>query len=114
MTHCLTPLTVALALGASAIGCGQRQAQVTSAPAQTAQVSIQVRNTLNQSVNVYVNAGSSDTFLGQVSARSTVTLPVPGVSPGATVTLRAVTQDGAKTYTRDKAPLNRSFTFTLP
>lgn len=107
--------TIALALAAGAAGCGQRAAQVSSAPSQPAQVSIQVRNTLAQAVNVYVNTGgTSDTFLQQVAGNSTATVPVPGVAPGASVTLRAVTLDGGKTYTRARATLTNTFTFSLP
>jgi hypothetical protein len=106
---------VALALAAGTFACGQRQAQVGSAPSQPAQVSIQVRNTLTQAVNVYVNmGGGGDTFLQQVAGNSTVTVAVPGVAPGASVTLRAVTLDGSKTYTRDRATLSSNFTFSLP
>jgi len=107
--------TIALALAAGAAGCGQRAAEVSSAPSQPVQVSIQVRNTLTQAVNVYVNmGGASDTFLQQVAGNSTATVPVPGVAPGTSVTLRAVTLDGAKTYTRARATLTSNFTFTLP
>lgn len=106
---------VALALAAGTLACGPRQAQVGSAPSQPTQLSIQVRNTLTQAVNVYVNlGGGSDTFLQQVAGNSTVTVPVPGVAPGASVTLRAVTLDGAKTYTRERASLSSNFIFSLP
>lgn len=107
--------TIALAVVAGTAACGPRQAQVSSAPSQPAQVSIQVRNTLSQAVNVYVNTGGgNDTFLQQVAGNSTATVAVPGVSPGASVTLRAVTLDGAKTYTRERATLSSNFTFSLP
>lgn len=107
--------TVAFALAAASAGCGQRAAQVSSAPSQPTQVSIEVRNTLPQAVNVYVNSGgASDTFLQQVAGNSTATVPVPGVAPGTSVTLRAVTLDGSKTYTRARATLTSGFTFSLP
>ena len=107
--------TIALAIVASTAACGPRQAEVGSAPSQSPQISIQVRNNLAQAVNVYVNmGGANDTFLQQVAGNSTVNVPVPGVAPGTTVTLRAVTLDGGKTYTRDRATLNTGFTFSLP
>ena len=106
---------IALTMAAGTAACGARQAQVGSAPSQAAQVSIQVRNTLSQAVNVYMNTGAgNDTFLQQVAGNSTATVAVPGVSPGASVTLRAVTLDGSKTYTRDRATLSSNFTFSLP
>jgi len=111
----ITTSTVALALAFGVGACGPRAAEVSSAPSQPTQVSIQVRNTLAQPVNVYVNTGgASDTFLQQVAGNSTATIPVPGVAPGTSVTLRAVTLDGGKTYTRARATLTNAFTFTLP
>ena len=94
--------------------CGQRQATVGSTPAQPAQVSIQVNNTLGQSVNVYINVNGTETFLKQVAANSNVTIPVPGYSPGTTATIKAVTFDGARTYSRTNVTLTGTFTFPVP
>jgi soluble P-type ATPase len=81
---------------------------------QATQVSVQVQNTLNQAVNVYVSSGGTDTFLRQVAANSTVSVPVAGYAAGTSVTLKAVTVDGVHTYTRNNVVLNGTFTFPLP
>jgi hypothetical protein len=94
--------------------CGPRQVEVRTAPTQATQVSVQVQNTLNQAVNVYVSSGGTDTFLRQVAANSTVSVPVAGYAAGTSVTLKAVTVDGVHTYTRNNVVLNGTFTFPLP
>ena len=94
--------------------CGQRQAQVTSTPTQPAQISIQVNNTLGQSVNVYVNVNGTETLLRQVAANSNVTIPVPGYPPGTTATIKAVTFDGAHTYSRANVTLSGTIAFQVP
>lgn len=94
--------------------CGKRAAEVRTAPAQQAQVSIQVNNTLAQAVNVYVVANGTETFLRQVPASSTTTVPVPGFAPGATVGLKAVTMDQTRTFSRNSVVLSGTFVFPLP
>ena len=60
---------------------------------------MQVTNNLSQAVNVYVTAsGSSELFLRQVPANTVEKVPVPGMASGATVTFKAVTVDGSRTY----------------
>jgi hypothetical protein len=111
-------IRVASLLGAvvavAGAGCGPRQVEVRTAPTQATQVSLQVQNNLNQAVNVYVNSGGTDTFLKQVAANSTVTVPVQGYAAGSTVTLKAVTIDGVHTYSRKDVVLTGTFTFPLP
>jgi len=94
--------------------CGQRQATVGSTPSQPAQVSIQVNNTLGQSVNVYVNVNGTETFLRQVAANSTVNVPVPGYSSGTSATLKAVTFDGSRTYSKTNVTLSGTVSFQVP
>jgi len=77
-------------------------------------VSLQVNNTLSQAVNVYVTVSGSDTFLRQVGANSSATIPVQGVATGTSVSLKAVTVDGAKTYSRSNVVLNGTYVFPLP
>jgi len=109
---------VTLALGVFATStvaaCGPRAATVGSAPSQPAQISIQVNNTLGQSVNVYVNVNGAETFLRQVAANSNVTIPVPGYPTGTTATLKAVTFDGSRTYSRTNVTLSGTFNFAIP
>jgi hypothetical protein len=103
-------------LVASAIlaACSPRQVDVRTAPTQATAVSLQVNNTLSQAVNVYVVVSGSDTFLKQVGANSTATIPVQGIATGTTVSLRAVTVDGSKTYSRSNVTLNGTYVFPLP
>jgi hypothetical protein len=103
-------LTVTLALVAA---CGPRQVEVRTAPAQ-APITLQVSNTLPTAVNVYVVTGGTDTFLRQVKANSNESVPVQGVPAGSTVTLKAVTVDGTKTYTRANVTLSGTYSFPLP
>lgn len=94
--------------------CGPRAATVGSSPAQSAQISIQVNNTLGQSVNVYVNVNGTETLLRQVAANSNVTIPVPNYAPGTTATIKAVTFDGARTYSRTNVTLSGTYAFQVP
>jgi len=108
---------VAWLVGVVAISaCRQRQVEVRTAPAsaQQSQVSVQVTNNLTQAVNVYVVASGTDTFLRQVAAKASVTIPVQGFAAGTTVGLKAVTVDGARTYQRQNVVLNGTYVFPLP
>src|SRR5438105_5238564 len=78
--------------------CGPRQVEVRTAPTQTAAVAIQFTNNLSKTVNVYVNSGGTDLFIRQVSANTTDHLPVPGISAGTVVTLKATPIDGSPGY----------------
>jgi hypothetical protein len=104
----------ALMLGGAAVACGPRQVDVRTAPAQATQVAVQVNNNLSQAVNVYFTLSGTDTFLRQVAANSSVTIPVQGIAPGTTVSLRAVTVDGVHTYSRANVTLNGTYLFPLP
>jgi hypothetical protein len=106
-------LVFALSL-AAVTACSPRQVDVRTAPVTQAQVSVQVNNTLAQAVNVYVRSGGTDTFLKQVGANSSATIPVQGFASGSTVTLKAVTLDGVHTYSRDNVTLTGTYTFPLP
>ena len=94
--------------------CGPRQVEVRTAAQTAAALNVEVRNTLTQGVNVYVVQGGQRTFLRQVNANSTVSVPVQGVAPGTSVRLEATTIDGVKTYSRDNVILNGNFVFPLP
>ena len=99
---------------AAATACSPRQVDVRTAPTTQAQVSVQVNNTLTQAVNVYVRSSGTDTFLKQVGANSSATFPVQGFASGSTVSLKAVTLDGTKTYSRDNVTLSGTYVFPLP
>ena len=106
---------VGLVVGVLVTGCRARQVEVRTAPQQQqSQVSVQVQNNLSQAVNVYVVLSQTETFLRQVNASSSATIPVQGFAPGSTVTLKAVTVDGARTYQRQNVVLSGTVTWPLP
>lgn len=108
MLAALMMLTVTLS------ACASRQVEVnTGAPAATT-TSLHMTNRLGQAVNVYVATGGSDVLVGQVQANSTQSLAVRGVEPGATVTLRATTTDGTRTYTKEGVTLSGTVNWEVP
>jgi hypothetical protein len=80
--------------------CGPRQVEVRSAPTQQTDVAIHFTNNLSKAVNVYVNTGESDLFVRQVPGNTTAHLPVPGITAGTRVTLKARPVDGSSGYER--------------
>ena len=107
--------TLALAAVAATTACGGRQVEVGSSPTtQQAEASVQVTNNLSQAVNVSVSVGGSDTFLRQVPAGSTESIPVRGIASGSNVTLKATTVDGTRTYTKDNVTLTGMTSWQVP
>ena len=100
-----------LALGL--VACG-RQVAVTTAPPQAVEVSLRVKNGLDDAVNVYVLRAGQTTFVGQVGRGVTQVIPLRGLTRGSNVTLRATRADGTRTYTRDSVTLNELFEWVLP
>jgi hypothetical protein len=95
--------------------CGPRQVEVRTAPTQSAEVAIHFTNNLSSAVNVYVNTGSTDMFVRQVSARAVEHLPVPGVSVGTRATLKAIpvgSQSGG--YQRTNVTMTETVTWSVP
>src|SRR5919108_4384082 len=86
---------IAAAVLLCAAACGPRQVEVRTAPTQTTEVAIHFTNNLSKAVNVYVNSGSSDLFVRQVAANTVEHLPVPGITAGTRVTLKAKPIDGS-------------------
>ena len=103
----------ALALSALA-ACGPRQVEVQTAPTQSAEVAVHFTNNLSQPVNVYVNSGGSDMFVRQVGANTTEHLPVPGVSAGTSVTLKATVVGSTTTYQRANVVMSEMVTWRVP
>ncbi len=108
-------LVVGIAL---ATACGPRQVEVRTAP-QTADTlgtpSVQLTNNLSQAVNVYVNVtGGTELFLRQVPANTVEKVPVNGVAKGSTVSFKAVTVDGSRTYQSRSAALSPMFLWSVP
>jgi hypothetical protein len=107
-------LLASLALAVSVSACGPRQVEVSTGPAPAADVSIRLTNNLTQAVNLYVTSGGSDVFLKQVAANAVEVVPVRGLAAGTTVTLKARTVDGTRTYTRDNVYLASNFEWRVP
>jgi len=97
-----------------AAACGPRQVEVRSAPTQTSEVAIHFTNSLSKAVNVYVNTGESDLFVRQVGPNTTEHLPVPGVSSGSRVTLKAKPIDGSAGYERQGVTMTDMTTWRVP
>jgi hypothetical protein len=107
-------LIASLAIAVTLSACGPRQVEVTTGPAPAADVSIRFTNNLTQAVNVYVASGGTDVFLKQVAANSVEVVPVRGLSAGTTVSLKARTVDGTRTYTRDNIYLASNYEWRVP
>ena len=105
-------LLVAAALFTSA--CGPRQVEVTTGAQPAADISIRLTNNLSQAVNLYVTTGGTDVFLKQVAANGVEVVPVKGINAGTTVTLKARTVDGTRTYTRDNVYLSSNYEWRVP
>ena len=110
--------TFAAAAIAVATACGPRQVEVRTAPESTPAANapaVQLTNNLSQAINVYVNvSGGTELFLRQVPANTVEKVPVSGVSNGSTVSFKAVTVDGSRTYQSRQAPLSPLFTWSVP
>jgi hypothetical protein len=106
--------TLALALVFAAVACGPRQVEVRTAAPAPAENALQITNNLTQAVNVYVTYNGTDQFVQQVRAGSSLRLPVRGIPAGSTVTLKATTVDGTRTYSRPNIVLNGVYTFPIP
>lgn len=107
-------VSLALIMTVSVSACGGRQVEVRTGPQPAADVSVRLTNNLSQAVNVYITTGGTDVFLKQVAANSTEVLPVSGIAAGTTVTLKARTVDGTRTYTRDNVYLASNFEWKVP
>ena len=94
--------------------CGPRQVEVRTGPQPVTESTLRVTNNLDQPVNVYVVNGGNDVFLKQVASHASESMPVPGVAAGATVGLKAVPEDGSRTYTRDNVVLTSMYEWQVP
>ena len=107
-------LVAAVLLAVSSAACARQVEVGTSPDAQSSDVSVHMTNNLNQPVNVYVVSGGTDLFLGQVAANSSEHLQARGIASGASVTLRARTADGTRTFTRENVVLAGMFAWQVP
>jgi hypothetical protein len=106
--------SLALLVAASTSACGPRQVEVTTGAQPAADVSVRLTNNLTQAVNLYVTSGGTDVFLKQVAPNSVEVVPVRGLAAGTTVTLKARTVDGTRTYTRDNVYLGSNYEWRVP
>ena len=110
-----TPAMLLALVIASATACGPRQVEVRTAPTTATEQAVQVTNNLSQAVNVYVTgASSTEMFLKQVPANTAERVPVQGVASGTTVTFKAVTVDGSRTYQSRNVTLSGLFIWSIP
>ena len=108
-------LIASLALVVAATSaCGPRQVEVTTGAQPAASVSLRFTNNLTQAVNLYVTSAGTDIFLKQVSANTVEQVPIQGLAAGTTVTLKARTVDGTRTYTRDNITLVSTYDWRVP
>ena len=108
-------LIASLALVVAATSaCGPRQVEVTTGAQPAADVSLRFTNNLTQAVNLYVTNAGTDIFIKQVAANTVEQVPVRGLAAGTTVTLKARTVDGTRTYTRDNIVLAASYDWRVP
>ena len=108
-------LIASLALVVAATSaCGPRQVEVTTGAQPAADVSLRFTNNLTQAVNLYVTSAGTDIFLKQVAANTVEMVPIHGLAAGTTVTLKARTVDGTRTYTRDNIVLASSYDWRVP
>jgi len=101
-------LLLPLALTLTLAGCFRR------GTGQEPTIRLTVTNTLAQAVDVHVVVGEKETRLGDVGANETKELPVRGFPRGVTVTLKAVTADGVRSYTKEGVTLQARSTWTVP
>ena len=105
---------LSMVLVIAAITACNRKVEVNTAPAPASGMAVHLTNNANQAVNAYVTSNGADVFIGQVAANSEKTLPVSGIGSGTTVTLKARTADGSRTYTKDNVSLTGSTDWTVP
>jgi hypothetical protein len=117
----IAPMRVSLLIAGfvALAACGPRQVEVKTAPEPTASASsapsVQLTNNLSQAVNVYVTVtGGNELFLRQVGANTVEKVPVTGVAAGSTVTFKAVTVDGSRTYQSRSSQLSPLFLWSVP
>ncbi|MFI5257050.1 MAG: hypothetical protein ACHQRK_07295 [Gemmatimonadales bacterium] len=105
-------LALALAAGTA---CGPRQVEVRTAPTTPTELAVQVTNNLSQAVNIYVTrTAGTELFLKQVTSNTSEKVPVPGIASGTSVTFKAVTVDGSRTYQSRSVMLGGLFVWSIP
>ena len=96
--------------------CSPRKVEVRTEPSPAAanEAAIHMTNNLTQAVNVYVVNQGTDMFVKQVAANSTDHLPVKGIPVGTSVSLKATTADGTRTYSKQNVVLSAMYEWQVP
>jgi hypothetical protein len=113
----VSSLALVVLLAAAVTACSPRQVEVRTAPTTTANAeqSVQITNNLSQAVNVYVTtAGGGELFLRQIPPNTVEKVPVQGVPSGTSVTFKAVTVDGSRTYQSRSVGLAGTYVWSVP
>lgn len=97
----------------SVSACGGRQVNVGTTPT-TAASTLRFTNNATFPVNVFVVEGTTETFVRQVAANTTESLPVRGVAMGAQVRYRAVSVDGRQVYDSPMVVVSSTYTWKVP
>jgi hypothetical protein len=107
-------ILAAVILATSVAACGGRTVEVKSSPSPVADAAVNVTNNLTEPVNVYVNTGGEDIFLGQVGGGSAMSLPVKGVTAGSSVTLKATRMSDKYSYSKSGVVLSGTYLWQVP
>ena len=107
-------ILVGLLMLVGVAACGSRRVEVRTGQNPDSGLAVNVTNNYTKAVNVYVVTGGSEMFLRQVPASSTERLPVQGVSSGASVTLKATSVDGERTFRSDPIVLTGTKDWRVP
>jgi hypothetical protein len=111
----MVPFAIACAsAGAAGAGTPGSTPPAGAPAASTEALALNFSNRSSSAVNVSVMIGGVDIFLRQVSPNSSEHIPVRGVAAGAMVTLRAVSLDGLRIYSRDNVILDGAYTWQIP
>jgi hypothetical protein len=106
--------TLAFALLLAVVGGCARRVEVQPTPERSTQVGLDVTNNASVPMNIVVVAAGNEIFLGQVAPNSTKLIAVTSVEPGTTVTLKATTADGTRTYSKSGVRLAGMYAWTVP
>jgi hypothetical protein len=107
-------IIAAVMLATSVAACGGRTVEVQSAPSPVSDAAVNVTNNLSEPVNVYINTGGEDIFLGQVGGGSASSLPVKGIAAGSTVTLKATRMSDKYSYSKSGVVLSGTYLWQVP
>jgi hypothetical protein len=104
----------AILLLAAVLGACMPPVRVSTAAPLPPTAELEVNNSLQTAVNVYLVANGTEHLLGQVGSNSTRKLPIRHAPLGAEVTLRATRVDGSASYSRPSFVVEKESSWTVP